>query len=288
MTSSPRVLVAGSTGYLGLHIVKQLIATGHDFIAVARNKQKLVHEGVSEGQILEAQVTKPNDLEGVCDGVDVVISCLGITRQKDGLSYMDVDYQANLNLLLEAENAGVSKFIYISAFNAPNYPDVRILRAKEKFATRLLNSEKLHPCVIRPNGFFVDLEEVYHMAKKGRVYQFGSGAMKINPIHGADLAQFCLQQIESDEREVDVGGPEALSINQIAQVAFEAQQKQVAITSIPDSVRRMLIWLMAKLPDRYAGGAEFFLTMLGSDSVAPKYGTRTLAEHFAQCNQKPH
>ncbi len=106
--------------------------------------------------------------------------------------------------------------------------------------------------------------------------------MKINPIHGADLAQFCLQQIESDEREVDVGGPETLSINQIAKVAFEVQQKRVAITSIPDSVRRMLIWFMAKLPDRYAGGAEFFLTMLGSDSVAPSYGKQTLAKHYAR------
>jgi nucleoside-diphosphate-sugar epimerase len=41
----------------------------------------------------------PDTLKGICDGIDVVISSIGITRQKDGLKYMDVDYQGNKNLL---------------------------------------------------------------------------------------------------------------------------------------------------------------------------------------------
>ena len=108
--------------------------------------------GVNES---EAQVTRPNDLSGVCQGVDVVISCLGITRQQDDVGYVDVDYQANLNVLEEAERAGVRKFIYISAYNAQKYPQVRLLNCKERFASRLLQSTKLMPCVIRPNGFFL-------------------------------------------------------------------------------------------------------------------------------------
>lgn len=131
--TSKKVLVVGATGYLGLHIIKQLQKRRLDFVALARNRQKLLVNGVNEAQIIEAQVTSQQQLEGVCNSVDVVISCLGITRQQDGLKYMDIDYQANLNVLLEAEKAGVEKFIYISALNAAKYSNVRMLKAKERF-----------------------------------------------------------------------------------------------------------------------------------------------------------
>jgi nucleoside-diphosphate-sugar epimerase len=79
------------------------------------------------------EVTKPEMLQGIMNDVDVVISTIGITKQKDGLTYMDVDYQANLNLLNEAKKAGVRKFIYVSAFNADRLKHLKIAAAKEKF-----------------------------------------------------------------------------------------------------------------------------------------------------------
>lgn len=284
--ATQKILVAGATGYLGAHIVKRLQADNRDFTALARSKNKLQSAGICADQIIEAQVTDPNQLVGVCDGVDVVISCLGITRQKDGLSYMDVDYQANLNLLLEAERAGVKRFIYISAFKAQDYQQVRLLKAKEKFSARLLNSTNLSPCVIRPNGFFVDLEELYHMATKGKIYQFGQGTMRMNPIAGEDLAQFCLDTLNSTQTEYDIGGPEVLSVNQLAQLAFAAQNKPCSIVSVPDILRRTLLLLFSRMPEKWVGPPEFFLTMLGSDAIAPCYGKKTMAEHFASCQSR--
>ncbi len=108
------------------------------FCALARNDKKLRSLGLSESQIIQAQVTNREELSEVCDGIDVVISSLGITRQKDGFSYEGVDYQGNLNLLEEAKRAGVKKFIYISAFNAQNYPDVRLLKAKRALRSSII------------------------------------------------------------------------------------------------------------------------------------------------------
>ena len=48
---------------------------------------------------LNTKATHPESLAGVMDGVDVTVSALGITRQVDGLTYYDVDHQANVNLL---------------------------------------------------------------------------------------------------------------------------------------------------------------------------------------------
>lgn len=282
MKTHPRILIAGSTGYLGSNIVELLLSEHIDFKAIARNKTKLLAMGVEESQVIEAQVTHPDELKGVCEGVDVVISCLGITRQQDGLGYSDVDYQANLNLLEEAERAGVGKFIYISAFNAQKHPQVRLLEAKERFASRLLQSTKLTPCVIRPNGFFSDITEVYNMAKSGRVFTFGDGESLLNPIHGKDLARFCLEVIERNDTELDVGGPDVLSVNDIARLAFKSQNKVEKNTHLPDFPRRAGLSIVRHLPEKWGGPAEFFLTMLGGDNIAPTYGRHRLEDYFGE------
>lgn len=285
MLDKPRILVAGASGYLGSHIVKYLLNTDYEFKALARSPDKLRALGLNEQQIINAQVTQPSSLMGCCQHIDVVISCIGITKQQDGMSYQEVDYQANLNLLNEAEQAGVKQFIYISAFNAPRYPQVRLLAAKERFAQRLLTSNQLQPCVIRPNGFFSDLQEFYHMADKGRVYLFGDGEMQLNPIHGADLAKFCVEAMASTQQQIDIGGPQVLSVKQIAEQAFAAQGKQVNICYIPDTVRRVALWMIKHLPEKWVGPPEFFLTMMGDNAVAPATGKRHLADYFQALTQ---
>ena len=281
-----RVLVAGATGYLGRHLIEALQACDADFKAQARSADKLKDLGLNDSQIQIAQVTDADSLKGCCDGVDIVISCVGITRQKEGLSYMDVDYQANLNLLEEAERAGVKKFVYVSAFRANVIKSVRLLEAKERFACRLLVSEQLAPCVVRPNGFFADIEEFYNMAQSGRVYLFGSGDVRLNPIHGADLADFILASLPNAEKELDVGGPDALSATQIAALAFQSQGKMTRITYIPDCVRKLALSVIRRLPENRVGPAEFFLSAMEGDAIAPCVGKHHLSDHFSQLNKE--
>jgi len=279
-STKPRILIAGATGYLGRHLLAALKASDSQFIALARQDLKLKKLGLTNSQIRIAEVTNSDSLTNCCHNIDVVISCLGITKQKDGLSYKDVDYQANKNLLLQALASGVKKFIYISAFNAPNHQDVRLLRIKETFAKELLNTQSITPCVIRPNGFFSDLEEYYQMAHQGRAYVFGKGNIRLNPIHGSDLAKFCLESINRNETELNVGGPEILSMNNIAELAFSSQNKQTKITYLPDWLRKFSLFIAKQLPESIGGPFEFFLTVCASDMIAPSYGEMTLEEHF--------
>ena len=53
-------------------------------------------------EVRVGQVTTPETLKGVCDGIDIVFSSVGITKQKDGLTFRDVDYQGKP--LFEDEN----------------------------------------------------------------------------------------------------------------------------------------------------------------------------------------
>ena len=91
-------------------------------------------------EVFIGEVTKPETLRGIADDVDIVMSTVGITRQKDGLTYQEVDYQGNVNLLREALNSGVRKFIYVSALKAGEMPSLKIVQAKEQFVEDALAS----------------------------------------------------------------------------------------------------------------------------------------------------
>ncbi len=280
-----KVLVAGATGYLGSHIVQELLDRKIDVRALARNPKKLLAQGVPASQIFTAEATDPNTLAGSCEGVDVVISALGITRQRDGLSYMDVDYQANKNILEEARRSGVRKFIYVSVLKGDELTHLQICAAKERFVEEVQNAG-LEYSIIRPGGFFSDLAEFYKMATAGRIYLFGDGQTMSNPIHGKDLAKVCVDAIHHQEEEIEVGGPEALSQNDIAKIAFLTAGKPVKVTYIPDWVRRMLLRLAWVFMSKAAfGPVEFFLNVLAMEMVAPAYGERTIASFYQDLEQ---
>lgn len=279
-----RILVAGPTGYLGKYLLKSLKKQEYTTIALARDPKKL--DAFNVDQIIPGEVTRPETLNGTCNGIDCVISTVGITKQKDGITYMDVDYQANLNLLKEAENAGIKKFIYVSALNGENLTHLKMCKAKEMFVKELTNST-LDFCVVRPNGFFSDMTEFLKMAKKGRVDLFGDGNFKMNPIHGADLAEVCVDAINSSEKTIEVGGPEVFTHNEIAQLAFNVVNKKPRIKYMPEWIRRTILSLTRTFTSsKTYGPMEFFFTVLAMDMVAPKYGNHTLSDYYTEVQPK--
>ncbi len=272
------VLVAGASGYLGKHLLKELKVVGYKTLALMRSKAKLLDIDVDE--IIEAEVTQPKTLEGIFKGVDFIISTVGITRQKDGLTYMDVDYQANMNLLNEALKSEVKKFMYVSVLNGPHMRDLKMVEAKERFADTL-KSSGLDYSIIRPNGFFSDMSDLLDMAKNGSVYLFGDGENKGNPIHGEDLAHYMVNQLESDRKELDVGGPDLMTQNEIAEVAFQATGKKPKIVHIPVWMRDIVLGLMRIFSgEKVYGPFEFFMTVMTMDMSAPTFGNHHLSDHY--------
>lgn len=282
-----KILIAGSTGYLGSFILEDLLKHDFEVRAIVRNKKKLLKSGAENCklEIVEAQLTHPQSIKNCCQNIETVISTVGITSQKDGLTYMDVDYQANINLLEEAKRSGVKKFIYVSVLKGDQLTNLKICEAKEMFVSALQRSG-LDYCIIRPNGFFSDMGEFYEMANKGRVFLFGNGEQKANPIHGADLAAVCVNAIRSYEREVLIGGPQTLTHNQIAEMAFSVVKKKPKLTHVPIWITKLFVWLMRIFTrSKTYGPIEFFMTVLSMDMVAPEYGTHTLKSYFEELSK---
>lgn len=284
-----RVLVAGASGYLGRFVTRSFKQKGHTVRALVRNPAKLQIPGpFLEPAVLDyvdevfaADVTKPDTLVEACRNIEVVFSSVGITRQREGLTFHDVDYKGNLNLLEEARRHSVSKFVYVSVFNAHLYEHLAIIKAHEDFV-RALQASNLPATVIRPTGYFSDLSEILQMARRGRVFLIGRGTNRLNPIHGADLADVCTEAPFRQEEEIPVGGPEVLSQNDAARMAFAVLGKKEKITHLPQFVGNLAVRLIRPFNRHLADLADFIVSAGQGEGIAPAYGNHRLEDYYRQ------
>ncbi|MFC2142670.1 SDR family NAD(P)-dependent oxidoreductase, partial [Acidobacteriota bacterium] len=131
--------------------------------------------------------------------------------------------------------------------------------------------------------FFSDMLEYLQMAKKGRGYVFGSGEYRINPIHGEDLAEVCVNAAAGGKKEINVGGPDVLTHNEILTIAFESLGKTVKISRIPIWIGDLLLAILRIFTSvKTYGPLEFFMTVLTRDMVAPSYGKYNLKDFFME------
>jgi uncharacterized protein YbjT (DUF2867 family) len=111
---SVRVLVAGAAGYLGRFVVRAFKERGYWVRALPRSADRLEQPGpfTAPGigpddvdEVFVGEVTRPETLDGLMDGVDTVFSCVGISRRRDGLTFDQVDHQCNHTLIEQAAAA---------------------------------------------------------------------------------------------------------------------------------------------------------------------------------------
>ncbi len=281
-----RVFIAGATGYLGRFLCKEYQTRGWHVTAMARRSSR--HDGLAADQIIEAEATWSESLAGIMNSVDLVVSALGITRQTDGVGYWDVDYQANVNLLDEALRSKVARFAYIHVLNADRMEHVPLVAAKAAFARKLQIAD-IQSTIIAPTGYFSDMDDFLHMAKSGRVWLFGNGQNRINPIHGADLAAAVFDAVKEDVAWADIGGPETFTQKDLAKVCFDVLNRPLRIRYLPDILRRLALRLLPRIaPRRIAGPAQFFLTACGMNMIAPPSGTRRVEDHFKSLVDQKH
>jgi uncharacterized protein YbjT (DUF2867 family) len=274
-----RILVAGATGYLGGFVAREFKSQGHFVRALTRSAIKLNDLDPAPDDIVQGEITRPETIAHACDDIDIVFSSVGITRQKDKLTFQDVDYQGNKNLLEVALRAGVKKFVYVSVFNGPNLTHLAIVKAHEDFVAAL-KSSGINYAVMRPTGYFSDMTEFLKAAKKGRIYLIGKGTHRCNPIHGADLAQACIDAVEGEHQEIDVGGPQIMTYREIAELAFESLNRNPRISSVPFWLMKATVAL-TKIFSKHRGELlAFFTTAMTSDVVAPAVGTHTLKNYY--------
>jgi uncharacterized protein YbjT (DUF2867 family) len=284
-----KVLVAGSTGYIGCYVVQEFKNRGYWVRALVRDPDKIKKPGAHLEPALEnladeffiGDATRPESIHGVCDGVELVFSSLGMTRPDFVHSSFDVDYKANLNIMREAMKAKVKKFVYISVFNAHKMMGIENIQAHEKFVDEL-RASGLEYSIVRPTGYFSDMAQFLNMARNGFMFSLGEGDTRSNPIHGADLAKVCVDAAEGNATEINAGGPEIFTYRQVAMMAAEVVNKQPFNISMPVWLAEGITAVTGFINRDIHDIALFATTVSKNDTVAPQYGVHRLREFFEQ------
>jgi uncharacterized protein YbjT (DUF2867 family) len=283
-----RVLVAGATGYLGRYVTRAFKQRGYWVRALTRSAGRLEKRGPFGAPAITAddvddifvgEATKPETLTGLVDGIDIVFSSIGISRQRDGLSFAQVDHQANRNLIDLCRDRPIRKFTYVSMLGAEQIADLAITRAHEAVVHDLERSG-LPYSIVRPSGYFSDMGAVLDMAKRGRVYLVGDGHNEFNPIHGRDLAEVCVDAAEGSDTVVEAGGPEILSQRDLAAIAFDVVGKPMKVTVLPAWLLGGLVRGIRLLSTQFGDLAEFIVTSGEVDGVGPRVGRTTVREYY--------
>ncbi len=278
-----KIVLAGAFGKLGSDILRALVREGHTVVAadlVIRDIPEI--EGKYSAKKLD--VTDAKSLEGLCDGMDAVITTVGLTATSATLTNYEIDYQGNLNLLNEAKRAGVKKFAYISVIKADSDRTVPMLHAKAMLEDELKKSG-IPYVIFRPTGYFYDIAKVFMpMIAKGEVTLLGNKAVCANVIDTADLADFIVLHINDENKTYDVGGTETYSYEEIANMFFEAAGKPPVINRAPEWLFTALAFINKLKKNGKEAIIRFSKWTLTHDLVGDnKYGRLSFKEYVKSC-----
>lgn len=209
--NKPRLLVAGATGYIGGGVMEAARDAGLWVRALARDPGKL-HVPVND--IFVGHATDQRTLRGLCDGVDVVFSSIGIHSFGANPTLWEVDYAANMNILEEAVRAGVKHFMFLSVLRCKELAAVSAIGEARQKVSDAVQSSGLGYTIWEPTGFFNDMEELYSFAKKTNVVALlGAGDALLNPLSALDLGEEIARMLHEEDLPSSVrpvGGPDTI------------------------------------------------------------------------------
>ena len=277
-----KVLLAGGFGHLGSDVLKSLVDAGYDVVAADMAIKELDFKGFTP---LKIDMTDKEKLKGVCDGKDVVITTVGLTKASQTVSAYDIDYGANKNLLEEAKRAGVKHFVYISVLKADKGRHIPMLDAKAMFEEELRKSGLTYT-IFRPTGYFYDTAHIFQpKVEKGEVTLLKTkNEIKCNVIDTRDFADYIVEHMCDDNKEYDVGGREIYTYKEIAEMFFKAAGKTPVIKYAPPFLFDMIILFAPKWKK---GVIKFGKWTMTEDMVASvQTGKRSFKDYINEIYEK--
>jgi len=271
-----QLLIAGATGTLGRALLEEASGRGHQVRALVRRPAQRDAVRAPGVEPVLARATEAPELSGVMEGVDVVISALGITRQRNGLTYDQVDFGANANLLREAERAGVERFQYVASLDGRSMRELAMIHAKERFVD-LLEASPVPGLVLRPGGFFPDFLPLLKLARWGWLPLVDGGRHRLNPVAPRDVARVALERLTGADTEVEVGGPTVFTHREIGDLVFQELERRPRYLSVPGGLATALRRGLRRItPPSVYGPLEFLIAACSRDMVGPRLGSLEL------------
>jgi divinyl chlorophyllide a 8-vinyl-reductase len=309
-----RICLLGATGTIGRATVRALVQRGHDVVCFVRRRAGVGRSLAPADSVtlFEGATVRFVDVTNLAllsrDGFsgerfDAVMSCMA-SRTGAPKDAWAIDYQAHIDVLAAAQEAGVTQFVLLSAICVQK-PMLAFQHAKLAFETVLIASGLTYT-IIRPTAFFKSLSGQVERVRRGKPFLvFGDGTLTAcKPISDNDLANYladCLDDERRWNRVLPIGGPgPAITPRQQGEYLFALLQRPPRFRHVPLAMLDVIIGVLSAVAlvapsvsekAELARIGRYYATesMLVLDSATGRYvaaatpstGTETLFDFYA-------
>ena len=257
---SRRTAVLGGSGFIGRYVVKRLAARG-DVIAVGcRNAEegKFLKPMGDVGQIMPLNVGIGDErlLPVLLAGNDSLVNCVGILEEKGPQTFELVHHTGPARLARFAREAGIERFVHISAIGAD-------LRSSSAYArTKAAGEQAVRDAfptvtILRPSVVFGTEDQFFNrFAAMAMVLPvlplIGGGETRFQPVYVGDVADAvirCLEDPTTAGRIYELGGPKIYSLRELFSLLLDEIRRKRWFVDIPFGLAEFQARVMSILPN---------------------------------------
>ncbi len=220
------VLVTGGTGKLGRAVSQAAAAAGHSLRIMSRRAQP--HSSANSFEWVQADVTSGQGIREAVAGVDAVLHLA-----TNPLKARAVDVDGTQVLVKAALASSVAHFIYISIVGIDDIPFSYYKRKLE--AEELIKSSGLPHSILRATQFHSLVNGFVSAAGRVPLVMPLPTDVKFQSVDGSEVAALLVQQLAElpGGRLEDFGGPEVLTLGEMAEAWMDVKQIRKRLVHIP-------------------------------------------------------
>jgi len=254
-----RTAVLGGSGFIGRYIVKRLAARGEVIAVGCRNAEAAKHlKPLGDvGQIVPLNVGIGDDalLPAFLAGNDSLVNCVGILRESGAQTFELVHHTGPARLARFAREAGVDRFIHVSAIGADPRSSSAYARTKAA-GEQAVRDAFPTVTILRPSVVFGPEDQFFNrfaaMATVSPVLPLiGGGETRFQPVYVGDVADAvvaCLEDSATAGRIYELGGPKIYSFREVLELVLSEIRRKRRFIDLPFAVAAFQAKLMSILP----------------------------------------
>lgn len=241
--SAEIVGVTGATGFVGGHVVKELLSRGYELRCLARSPEDAVWLKERGIPVYRGDITQQATIDpAFFDKLPYLIHLVGIIKETGAQTFRNVHFQGTKNLVdMAKKSGGLKKYVHMSALGTRRGAQSRYHQTKWE-AEEYVRSSGLKYTVFRPSiiygpgGEFIDT--FVKIIKFSPVLPAISSAA-LYPIHVRDVA-WCfaeaLEHAQADGETLPLGGPGGFNLREMMGVLLTVLGKERFILPVPSSL----------------------------------------------------
>lgn len=281
-----RVLLLGSTGFVGRAVTHKLLDAGHQLRVLVRDPMKAAAYKVRGAQVIVGDALNPAALQQACAGVEHVVSLVAVRRNKPQ-SMFEVNADGPRVLGLAAKASGARSVILISAIGARLDQKYKYLTSRWMGEQELAKSGvpgtvlRFSFILAEDGGVVVDFERAANFGPFLIIP--GSGDTQIQPILREDASRCIVEAIGKTDllgKIIELGGPEVVTYETMFDWFIKARGiKKRKLHVMPDLLKPGASMMEILMDNPVATPDEIATIQLpniadGLDSVTAHFGWR--------------